>query len=107
MKIKIADTAWSKFSGLMLRSNPEPVLFVFKKPARHSFHTWFMRFPIDFVFFDEKMNVLELHENVKPWRFVKPEQPCRYVLELAAGTASKQNELVILCRRCIDSQKVP
>jgi len=87
--MKIADTTWKRFRGLMFKSKPEPMLFVFDEPKKHSFHTFFMRFPIDFVFMDEQKRVVEIHENVKPWRFVKSSAPARYVLELPAGTAKK------------------
>ena len=89
MNMEIADTAWKKFRGLMFASRPKPMLFVFDRSSRYSFHTWFMRFPIDFVFIDENKKVIEICENVKPWRFVKPSTPARYVLELPAGTAKK------------------
>jgi len=90
MKTEVADTTWKKFKGLMLKSKPKPMLFVFKRSSRHSFHTCFMRFPIDFVFMDENKKVVEIHENVKPWRFVRPQTPAMYVLELPAGTAKKK-----------------
>ena len=73
----------------MFKSKPEPMLFVFDEPKRQSFHTWFMRFPIDFVFMDENKKVIEVRENVRPWRFVKPCTPAKYVLELPSGTAKK------------------
>jgi len=89
--MQIADTPWKKFMGLMLRSSPEPLLFVFDSAGRYGFHTFFMRFPIDFIFLDEHKRVVETRENVKPWRLVRPKAEAMYVLELAAGEARKSN----------------
>lgn len=88
--VKVADTRWKRFLGLMFRSRPQEMLFVFDRPERQSFHTWFMRFPIDIAFLDENKKPVEIHENVRPWRFVKPKKECRYVLEMPAGTARRR-----------------
>jgi len=85
--MKTAKTIWKKFRGLMFRKEPVPMLFVFGKPGKHSFHTFFMRFPIDIVFFDEKKRIVEVHENVRPWRFVMPKADFSYALELPVGGA--------------------
>ena len=88
--MKIADSRWKRFLGLMFRSEPQEMLFVFDKPEKHSFHTWFMRFPIDMMFLDENKRPVEIRENVRPWHFVKSKSKSTYVLELPAGTARKE-----------------
>jgi uncharacterized membrane protein (UPF0127 family) len=88
--MKTADTPWKKFRGLMMKSRPEPMLFVFDSPGRYSFHTLFMRFPIDFVFLDKRKRVVEIRENIRPWRAIRPKSEASYVLELAAGAARKR-----------------
>jgi len=89
--MEIADTRWKRFRGLMLCSKPREMLFIFDRPGRHSFHTWFMRFPIDFVFLDDRRRVVDVREGVRPWHTVRPASPAKYVLELPAGTAKNIN----------------
>lgn len=36
----------------------------------NAIHTFFMKFPIDAVFFDGKGNVVKTVRNIKPWTFV-------------------------------------
>lgn len=49
-------------------------------------HTCFMRFPIDVVFLDKEFRILELAENMRPFK-VSPFLPAAYcVLELPTGT---------------------
>jgi uncharacterized membrane protein (UPF0127 family) len=55
------------------------------RPAA-SIHTFFMRFPIDAVFLDREGVVVEVAENVRPWR-VAGRKGAKVVIELAAGAA--------------------
>jgi uncharacterized membrane protein (UPF0127 family) len=56
-------------------------------------HMLFMKFPIDVVWVDSGMNVVDLKESIQPfnplkpntWRVYKPEKPARYVIELSEG----------------------
>ena len=66
----------SRDEGLLLR------------PA-NSVHTAFMRFPIDVVFLDGELTVLDVVEDVPPWR-MKARKGARAVLELGAGEAARQ-----------------
>jgi uncharacterized membrane protein (UPF0127 family) len=47
-----------------------------------------MRFPIDVVFLDRDLNVLDVVEDVPPWRMTG-RRGARAVLELAAGGAAR------------------
>jgi uncharacterized membrane protein (UPF0127 family) len=47
-----------------------------------------MRFPIDVVFLDRELKVLDVAEAVPPWR-MKARRGARAVLELAAGEAAR------------------
>jgi uncharacterized protein len=62
--------------GLLLRPTP-------------SIHTWFMRFPIDAVFLDSDLRVIDVLADVGPWRLAG-RRGARAVLELAAGEASRR-----------------
>jgi uncharacterized membrane protein (UPF0127 family) len=52
-------------------------------------HTAFMRFPIDVVFLDRDGRVLEVREEVRPWKAVA-RRGARMALELPAGEAARQ-----------------
>ena len=54
-----------------------------------SVHSFFMRFPIDVVFLDRDLTVIEVVETVPPWR-LKGRRGAHAVLEIAAGEASRQ-----------------
>ncbi len=49
-----------------------------------SVHTFFMRFPIDLVYFDRDFIVVKTVESVPPWR-VSVAARARNTLELASG----------------------
>jgi uncharacterized membrane protein (UPF0127 family) len=61
--------------GLLLKPTP-------------SIHTCFMRFPIDAVFLDADLRVLDVKPHLRPWRFAG-RRHTRAVLELAGGEAQR------------------
>jgi uncharacterized protein len=61
--------------GLLLKPTP-------------SIHTCFMRFPIDAVFLDAELRVLDVKPHLRPWRFAGRRRT-RAVLELASGEAQR------------------
>ena len=83
----MADTAWSRFRGLMGRKELIPGQGVLLRPAG-SIHTCFMRFPIDVVFMNDELEVLRVAAAVRPWRG-RVQRGARIVLELAAGEAQR------------------
>jgi uncharacterized membrane protein (UPF0127 family) len=85
---KLADSVFARARGLLGRSALEPDEGLLLRPA-NSVHTAFMRFPIDVVFLDRELNVLDVREAVRPWR-VAARSGARAVLELAAGEAARQ-----------------
>ena len=48
-------------------------------------HTFFMRFAIDVLFLDRRLNVVRVLENLKPWRLSPWVFRATSVLELAGG----------------------
>lgn len=49
-------------------------------------HTYFMRFAIDVAFLDENLHVLEIAQNIPPWRFVPaPPNTTRVIETIANG----------------------
>ena len=83
----IADRARRRMKGLLGRSRLRGGEGLLLRPAP-SIHTWFMRFPIDAVFLDRDLVVLEVVENMGPWRMAS-RRGARAVLELAAGEAAR------------------
>ncbi len=60
-------------------------------PSCNSVHTCFMRFPIDLIFVDENLNVVQTKNDVRPWRLVLPVKDADSVFELPAGTLDQNN----------------
>lgn len=88
---EIADSLWSRFRGLMLRSPASfgPGAGLLIDPCS-SIHMFFMRFPIDVLYVDRNDRVVRVQRGIKPWR-VGPlhTKGARYVVELPAGTIDK------------------
>jgi uncharacterized membrane protein (UPF0127 family) len=47
-----------------------------------------MKFPIDAVFVDEKLKVVSIYHDLKPWRITRLHFKASSVIELPAGTLS-------------------
>jgi uncharacterized protein len=80
-----AGTFWQRLKGLLGRSQLYPGEGLHLTPCR-SIHTFFMRFPIDVVFLDERGTVLRISSAVAPWRGLVCTE-AKSALELPAGTA--------------------
>ena len=52
----------------------------------NAIHTFFMRYPIDVIFADEKYHVLKTVPSFPPWRPCLACKKAFYVIELPAGT---------------------
>ncbi len=84
----VADNPLTRLRGLLGRAglaNGEGLLI---RPTS-SIHTCFMRFPIDAVFLDAKLTVLDVRHDVKPWRTAL-KRGAKSVLELPAGEAARR-----------------
>ena len=84
----VADSVLTRMRGLLGRRGLEPGEGLLLRPA-NSVHTAFMRFPIDVVFLDRELNVLDVREAVRPWRMAA-RRGARAVLELGAGEAARR-----------------
>lgn len=85
-KCEYANTAFSRFMGLMFRKSIPKTNGLLLEPC-NQIHTFNMRFSIDVIFMDSKNTVLDIFKDVKPWRvrpFVKNAKKC---LELNSGMA--------------------
>ncbi len=92
---EIADRALPRMRGLMGRRALPAGEGLLLRPAP-AIHTAFMRFPIDALFLDRELRVLEVVERLRPWRTASS-RGARAVLELAAGESSRRGVLVGDC----------
>ena len=85
-KVWVLEKKEEQMKGMMFKEYSDPMLFVLScGRIRNMFHTWFMKFDLDFYFLNEKMEVVDIQKDVKPWRFVIPRKKCCYCLEAKAG----------------------
>jgi len=85
-RCRVADRPWTRLRGLLGRSSlaaGEGMLF---RPAG-SIHMFFMRFPIDAVFCDRDLVVLDVVRGLRPWRAAGC-RGAKVVVELAEGAAA-------------------
>ncbi|MBA3065678.1 DUF192 domain-containing protein [bacterium] len=88
--VEIADTFLSRLKGLLGRKKIEKGYGLLLKPCA-SIHMFFMRFPIDVFFLQEKNGSYKLlcaARNVKPWRMAFAPGGTDAVLETAPGAVS-------------------
>nr|WP_209583442.1 DUF192 domain-containing protein [Methanobacterium aggregans] len=101
----VAASFMSRFMGLMFRKELQRGL-ILKLPKTRSrrgaaIHMFFMRMPLDIVFADSNMKVVDT-VSIGPWKTYTPKSAAQYVIELEKGTidASKTqigDELDFMC----------
>jgi uncharacterized protein len=84
----VADKPWSRMRGLLGRSALPVGEGLLLKPAG-SVHTFFMRFPIDVVFLDRELSVVDVAAELRPWRTAR-RKGAKAALELPAGEAARR-----------------
>ncbi|MEE8400925.1 MAG: DUF192 domain-containing protein [Candidatus Hydrothermarchaeaceae archaeon] len=93
-RAKVASNFFSRARGLMLKGRlkkGEGLLIEFSSRLKsRSVHSFFMRFPIDLIFIDEDMEVVDL-KTLAPWGIYNPAGQCKFVLEVDKGTIDENN----------------
>lgn len=85
----VADNAWTRFRGLMLRAPLGGGEALVIKPCG-SIHMMFMRFAIDAVFFDKDGRVTKVARGVRPWiGLAFGGKGAKGVIELPKGAAAE------------------
>jgi uncharacterized protein len=87
--LELAESFWQRGRGLLGRKNLESNRALWIKPC-NNIHTFFMKFSIDCIFVDSKMQIKKIAKNVPPFRFVGPYWKSFSVIETAAGFADKK-----------------
>ena len=86
-KVKLADTFFRRFKGLMFTPNVNYAL-VFILPAETranaSIHMFFMFQSIDVIFLNSAREVVDF-KKAKPWRVYMPREAAKYVIEGPVG----------------------
>jgi len=95
--VEVVDDEEERSRGLGWRKDlPEDsgMLFVFEISAQYSFWMKDMRFPIDIIWINENKEIVAISENIIPETYpaaFSPSEPVKYVLEVNAGWANKNN----------------
>ena len=85
-RCSIANRWWQRMRGLLGRSELDPEEGILLRPAG-SIHMAFMRFPIDAVFCDRDLVVIDVVRGLRPWR-AAGRRGAKVVVELAEGAAA-------------------
>lgn len=92
-KVKVADTFFGRFRGLMLKPNIDYAL-VFILPAETrinaSIHMFFMLQSIDVIFLNSSREVVDL-KRARPWRIYVPRESAKYIIEAPVGVIEYLN----------------
>ena len=86
-KVRYASSLIDRAIGLLATSGLEAGEGMYLSPCK-SVHTFFMRYPIDVLFVDEKGNVIR-QDTLLPWRFSAWQARSRGVLEFMQGTLAR------------------
>lgn len=95
IRAEVADDETERVLGLSGRdglAENKAMLFVFEEPETHGIWMKDMKFAIDIVWLNKDKKVITISSNVKPDSYPKryfPDSDSKYVIELAAGQASK------------------
>jgi hypothetical protein len=92
--IELAVTPEEQARGLMFRKSmaeKEGMFFVFDRDEIRHFWMRNTLIPLDMIFIDSKLSVVDIHRNAKPLdeTVISSQKPARYVLEVNAGNADK------------------
>jgi uncharacterized membrane protein (UPF0127 family) len=95
--VDIANTRETQEQGLSGRINlksDEGMLFVFPRPDKYSFWMKDMLFPLDIIWLNNDLKIVYIKKDASPRSFPEsyaPPENSRYVLEVTAGFAEKNN----------------
>ncbi len=73
------------------------MLFVFDEPGKHGIWMKDMRFPLDIIWIDNNLRIVDIKKNISPDTFpevFEPKSDATFVVEVNAGFAER-NDLMI------------
>jgi len=83
-QLQLADSFFSRAKGLLGREKLADNQGLWIKPCR-DIHTFFMKFSIDCVFLDRRMQIVRIAPGVSPFRLVGPFWKSESVMEFQSG----------------------
>ncbi len=87
---KVADSVLTRAVGLMFSKPTEAAMILsFPKETAVSLHMFFVFFPIDVLFVDSGMKVVEVVKSLAPFTAYSAAQKAKFVVELPAGSIAK------------------
>ncbi|WP_420601548.1 DUF192 domain-containing protein [Flagellimonas sp.] len=97
--IEIAESEYETQTGLMYREsmeNNQGMLFVFDDVAMHSFYMKNTQIPLDIIYIDENLKIVNFQKNAKPFdeTGLSSGVPIKYVLEINAGLSDQLGLMV-------------
>ncbi len=96
IRVDVVSKPEDRNKGLSGREKLEKgkgMLFIFDEPDTYSFWMPDMKFAIDIVWIDERLQVVHIEENVTPESYPKlftPEEKALYVLEVPSGYSKEK-----------------
>lgn len=89
--VEVADTVEKRREGLSGRKSlgvNNGMLFILGKPDFYGIWMKNMNFPIDVIWIDENLRIVDIERNIQPDTYpeiFRPEQKSTYILEVNAG----------------------
>ena len=90
--LMVADTFLRRFRGLQFSRGLEEGSGLLLVPCA-SIHTVWMRFPIDVLFLSKAGQVVQVNQEVAPWRCIVSGKKPHAVLEIASGASNNRIQL--------------
>ncbi len=83
-QLETAESFWARGRGLLGRKKLEMDQALWIKPC-NNIHTFFMKFKIDCIFLDRRMEIQKIVTHISAFRFVGPYWKSSSVIEAPAG----------------------
>jgi uncharacterized protein len=88
--LALADTHWTRLRGLLgLAADDFPPGSGLWITPCHGVHTLGMGFPIDVIYLDRSLTVIDVQRALRPWRFAPVRRRAASVLELPCHMAAE------------------
>lgn len=88
--LEMAETFWQRGKGLLGKKSIEANQALWIKPC-NNIHTFFMKFKIDCIFVNRKMEIQKIVPEVSAFSFVGPYWKSHSVIETQSGFARTKN----------------
>lgn len=95
IKLEVANNGITRANGLSNRiklDEDRGMIFVFVENEQPGFWMKDMKFPIDIIWINENLKIIEVHKNISPSTYPTvfyPASPIKYVIEVPAGYFDK------------------